>query len=614
MEGSALFNSGFLGNNFYWWVGQVADDSEWRDNILPGKFEDANSIPGWGRRYKVRIMGIHDKEEESIPSDQLPWANVMYPITAGGGQTGASQTPMIRQGNFVFGFFMDGQDQQVPVIMGILGHNAQTPMTKKIGTTASNFSPTSGYAEGKRPATGNAKPIAPDDGLVTKKPMDPALAAALAPAPPGVQLNKFGLRPDQPLSAIPGGLQVANDAREAARNAGLSPQEVEDAAMKAVADQVAKLRNQQDSPTVPSTGNPTKENPDAMHQLTAADTKREAKIKECIVVMKPDPDSFVQSAITAIQTTIKTLTERLNSYLSAISSYVDAVSSTIDNVQKLIGDAACQIAKYMKVMFDKVMEYVLKVLNKALTAAVAALPTHMRSMFGDMKEQIVELILCLYGKLTANLCGLIQGVLDDALDMGNAERKARENVDNPQNNQVKRQPQVGTCYAEDVIGKVFYANKQVIDDANNNLLNNVNSFLEDIQNELAGVSGSLSDITSLLGGISGSITSALSFSNISLNVFGCELTPNLAVSDKYCLANGGSAQTDSELPSEKSIENSTNRENEPPLEPAQEIPYASPTTAQPDIDLDTPITQAERDAVAQGNIIDQQGNVIGTIS
>ena len=585
MEASALFNSGFLGNNFHWWIGQVADDSEWRDNILPGKFEDANSIPGWGRRYKVRIMGIHDKEEESIPSDQLPWANVMYPITAGGGQTGASQTPMIRQGNFVFGFFMDGQDQQVPVIMGIMGHNAQTPMTTKIGTTESNFSPTSGYAEGKRPATGTAKPIAPDDGLVTKKPMDPKLAAALAPAPPGVQLNKFGLRPDQPLSAIPNGLQVANDAREAARNEGKSVQEVEDAAMKAVADHVAKLKNQQDSPTVPSTGNPTKENPDAMHQLTAADTKREAKIKECIVVMKPDPDQFIQSAVSAIQTTIKTLTERLNSYLSAISSYVDAVSSTIENVQKLISDAACQIAKYMKVMFDKVMEYVLKILNKTLTKVVAALPTHMRSMFGDMKQKIVELILCLYGKLTANLCGLIQGVLDDALDMGNAEQKARENVDNPQNNQVKRQPQVGTCYAEDIIGKVFYANKQVIDDANNNLMDNVNSFLDDIQNELAGVSGALSDITSLIGGISGSMTSALSFTNISLNVFGCELTPNLAVSDKYCMANGGSAQTDSALPSEKSIENATNRENEPALEPTEETPYATPPRSQEDLEL-----------------------------
>ena len=66
-EGAALFDPGFLGTQFVWWVGQVVDDSEWRDNILPGKFEDANSIPGWGRRYKVRIMGIHDKEEEVSP-------------------------------------------------------------------------------------------------------------------------------------------------------------------------------------------------------------------------------------------------------------------------------------------------------------------------------------------------------------------------------------------------------------------------------------------------------------------------------------------------------------------------------------------------------------------
>ena len=45
-EGAALFDPGFLGTQFVWWLGQVVDDSEWRDNILPGKFEDANSIPG----------------------------------------------------------------------------------------------------------------------------------------------------------------------------------------------------------------------------------------------------------------------------------------------------------------------------------------------------------------------------------------------------------------------------------------------------------------------------------------------------------------------------------------------------------------------------------------
>ena len=80
------------------------DDSTWRDNINSGKYADKNSVPGWGRRYKVRIIGLHDQGQETIPDDQLPWANVMYPITAGGGQANASQTPNLRQGNMVFGF------------------------------------------------------------------------------------------------------------------------------------------------------------------------------------------------------------------------------------------------------------------------------------------------------------------------------------------------------------------------------------------------------------------------------------------------------------------------------------------------------------------------------
>ena len=133
MEGTgALFNPGFLGGSFLWWVGQIADDSTWRENISEGKYEDKTSVPGWGRRYKVRIIGLHDQGEATIPSDQLPWAQVMYPVTGGGGQTAARQTSQLRQNNMVFGFFLDGQERQVPVIMGILGNNSQTVLAQRI--------------------------------------------------------------------------------------------------------------------------------------------------------------------------------------------------------------------------------------------------------------------------------------------------------------------------------------------------------------------------------------------------------------------------------------------------------------------------------------------------
>jgi len=168
MEGGALFNPGFLGGNFLWWVGEVADDSTWRENISESKIKDKNQTPGWGYRYKVRIIGLHDQEESSIKSDQLPWAQVMYPITAGGGQGGSFQTPAIKQGNFVFGFFLDDQDKQVPVIMGILGNNSKTKLNTKTGLTGGkNFTPKSHYAKTqKRDPTKRTS----DSELATKKP------------------------------------------------------------------------------------------------------------------------------------------------------------------------------------------------------------------------------------------------------------------------------------------------------------------------------------------------------------------------------------------------------------------------------------------------------------
>ena len=61
MQGGGLADLGFLGGSFQWWMGQICDDSTWRDNILPYKFDNAEAIKGWGYRYKVRIMGMHPK-------------------------------------------------------------------------------------------------------------------------------------------------------------------------------------------------------------------------------------------------------------------------------------------------------------------------------------------------------------------------------------------------------------------------------------------------------------------------------------------------------------------------------------------------------------------------
>jgi len=150
MESSSLFNPGFLGGSFYWFIGQVADDSTWRENQNPGKFEEVSEMPAWGYRYKVRIIGHHDQEESDVTAEELPWAQVMYPVTAGTGHGGSYQSPAIKQGSFVFGFFLDGKDQQTPIIMGCLGNNAKTKLERKQGTEAGggkNFTPISFFSK-----------------------------------------------------------------------------------------------------------------------------------------------------------------------------------------------------------------------------------------------------------------------------------------------------------------------------------------------------------------------------------------------------------------------------------------------------------------------------------
>ena len=159
---SSLFNSGFLGGSFHWFIGQVSDDSTWRENQNSKKFKKGEDVPAWGYRYKVRIIGQHEQEESDISADQLPWAQVMYPVTAGTGHGGSYQSPAIKQGSFVFGFFLDGKDQQTPIIMGCLGNNIKTKLERKTGTEGSggkNFTPFSFFSKMLNPEPNEQKKL-----------------------------------------------------------------------------------------------------------------------------------------------------------------------------------------------------------------------------------------------------------------------------------------------------------------------------------------------------------------------------------------------------------------------------------------------------------------------
>ena len=173
-----LFKRHFVGRDgFIWWIGQIADDS-WTKNLSGSspKNTPVADQPGFGYRYQVRIMGYHTADDKELRNEDLPWASVMYPVTSGGGGDTSFETPALRTGNFVYGFFVDGEDAQQPVIMGILGYNQyQAIYTKQPAPFVpfrgnNNTSPIATYGiisekEVNPPGIGTSKPSNANQGV-----------------------------------------------------------------------------------------------------------------------------------------------------------------------------------------------------------------------------------------------------------------------------------------------------------------------------------------------------------------------------------------------------------------------------------------------------------------
>jgi len=596
MENGGLFTPGFAGAQFNWWIGQIADDSTWRDNSSAGKIEESSQVPGWGKRYKVRIIGYHDKEEETVPSDQLPWANIMYPVTAGGGQASAFQSPNLRQGNFVFGFFLDGQDMQVPVIMGVLGNNAQTALKTTAGTTDSNFGPTSGFSESSKGSTDpNRK--APDADLVVKKPKSQAQKDDTSPPPPGTKLNKYGLDPSKPLTSEQ--LADSKAARAEADARGLTETLArEDFVMKKVAEGIAARKAAAESPDSPSQPGAVKENADNFHQQAIADVKKNNQMIRKVPLA--NPYDSVNSSMKNMQIVLENLTNDITSILETATSYVDAASNVLGEIDVLIESATKKLAKYMKPMMDKVMEFITKTVQAAMAPLSDTVFPNMRNIIGDLQENVTTMINCLFEKVVAGLGGQMTGLLKDGLGLDASSNPAGlgsflEKLDTETPTPPDSFPKVPMCYCETLVGDLLASNKQEITDSIDNVITNVGGFLEGITAQMEEVSGGISALGGgipSMDGIMGDMGSALSFDNIKLSVFGCDLEPKASISDFYTFATGSSGVESSQAPNLSEVSEKA-AANEVALKPQEEVPFASPARDESDVDLAARITAEE---------------------
>jgi len=98
-------NEKFLGHNgFLWFVGVVEDRQD----------------PQFAGRVRVRCLGHHTSNTTILPTSDLPWSQVVLPITSSG-ISGLGQTPLgLVEGSWVFGYFRDGSNRQEPLVIGSL--------------------------------------------------------------------------------------------------------------------------------------------------------------------------------------------------------------------------------------------------------------------------------------------------------------------------------------------------------------------------------------------------------------------------------------------------------------------------------------------------------------
>jgi hypothetical protein len=68
-------------------------------------------------RVKVRIFGVHSENTGDVPDGDLPWAQVVVPVTEGG-SSGLGTNIGIKPQAQVWGIFLDGKNSQLPLILG----------------------------------------------------------------------------------------------------------------------------------------------------------------------------------------------------------------------------------------------------------------------------------------------------------------------------------------------------------------------------------------------------------------------------------------------------------------------------------------------------------------
>lgn len=354
---SALLNKNFIGRDgFIWWIGQVPDAKIWQENIPELPKASENDLPGFKHRVKVRVIGYHTSDVTQLKDDDLPWALVMLPTTAGSGSGGNSQTPRFAGGEFVFGFFLDGDNAQQPVIIGLLGNSAQTLLSKTIPPSGAGYMPVSGYtSNGKKVPPHAVKESKQIESQTTPNPGAPPIPTGSAGGTP--QVNVSSNKPNPTQSPSTEGSQGTGDIKTQHQEA------------------------QQKDNNEYSLGNACKSNKKELDGISKA---------------------------------IKNFMKFIKSIQKYYDSFVSTVTNKIQDIQNEIQKVTGIICGFLKNIIGKLRGFVLDKINATIKDVVGILPITKQLKAGEAQQKSIDGISCIFNKIIDTLGDLISKFLSSA--------------------------------------------------------------------------------------------------------------------------------------------------------------------------------------------------------
>ena len=102
-------------DGFQWFFAKVVPQEHWKGTADALNFDGKQS-----HRAKIRVCGYDTFDESELPDKDCRWAQFLLPAAGGDGSGGIGETLACVGGETVLGFFADGPDGQIPMILSLI--------------------------------------------------------------------------------------------------------------------------------------------------------------------------------------------------------------------------------------------------------------------------------------------------------------------------------------------------------------------------------------------------------------------------------------------------------------------------------------------------------------